>query len=258
MSLINDALNKARGEEAARNGPNPKNAAPAEVSASSQARLVALALTFLGVTVILLAVIVVAIVWIFQRPVQQVPAAPVIATEKTVPAKAAPPAPTLPVKVDLPAPASKPVEASAPVQKSPVVAANPPSASASLPVKVAPMPVVPPSAPLLSAPESTKPVTPVLPVVQTAAPEARPAEPPAPPAPRIEGPDPAIAGYVKDMQVRGVGRTKALLVLPGSSETSAYAEGDAIEGPHPLKLVSVSPRKLVFADERGNSYTKIP
>jgi hypothetical protein len=248
VSLINDALNKAREEETASAAPKPANVR-AKDAVMSQGKLVGLALCMCGVIIILLSVIIVAILHLFNKsaPVVSETSAPVVSVAASVKPAVAP----------LPAQAA---QTEKPKTTATVVAPQPsePPAVPAKPVEAVKEPAHPAqsaASPLAVQPPVAKPVEQVPPpqaAPVAAAPELRPT----PPAPKIEGADPKIAEFVQSIQIRGVGRSKVLLAIPGREEAAAYAEGDAIDCAYPLTLLSIEPRKLVFVDADGRKYGK--
>lgn len=234
MSLINDALKKAREAEEANASPSRVRSRRDE-STPSQGKLVALALAMGGVIIILLTVIIVALLQFFRAPapVADEPATPVAVVEETPSESAMPAVPEMEVTQTLPA-APESVEKLAEDALAPALAVLPPEPAAPLPAQ--------------SVPESESP-----------APETQPVEPaPSPEVsqPVILEPDPKIAEFIQSIQVRGMGRTKILLFVPGTEEAVAYAEGDAIDCAYTLVIVSLTPRSLVLEDARGVRYSK--
>jgi hypothetical protein len=235
VSLINDALKKAREDEAANTIPG-RNRMRREENAPSQGKLVALALAMGGVIIILLSVIIVALIQLFRAPVRategKTAVLDVVAVEK--PSDAAAQAATeLPVQEPLPA---------LPVPPEKPAAELPPPASAPLQPEI-----------LATLKPEAIPAT-VTPDAEALS--ARPLPPSEPPTLAIPAPDTKIAEFVQSIQIRGAGKSKILLFVPGTAEAVAYAEGDTIDSAYELVIVSLTARSLVFEDARGVRYTK--
>lgn len=159
-----------------------------------------------------------------------------------------------------PAPSAKP-----PPTKEPVRAANPvpeekrPDPAKSVPEE-APILLEEPGGqePAISA-ETKGPATADLPeptqapnATKEAADATKSGEAPPPP------PDPALAERVAGLRVRGIvsGGKRVLLYDPASGDTKAYEPGDRLDGEPRLLLEGVEKTKLHFRDPHGNRLTQ--
>jgi len=97
----------------------------------------------------------------------------------------------------------------------------------------------------LQAPEITQALIEEVPEVEAAA-----------PTPTPDGPDPKIAEYVQSIQIRGVGRGKVLLYIPGTIEAEAYAPGSLLNCDIELRLKSIEQDYILINDAKGRTYRK--
>lgn len=239
MSLINDALKKAQkrhaqGPAAPLPPPVPGGAAPGGSPARNQPPSSRLFALFALSAVVLVALSVLATVYLLRRPVAVVP----VAVQP-------PPAPVLAEKTAPPAAAKIPAPSAA------VVVPTSPAAAPAPPVAAAPL--SPPPA------KTPPPVAPAAVSVAAATPAAPPAiQPPmvslAPPPLDPTKPDPKIAAYVDALQVAGVRITsnggKVLM------NDRVYRQNDVVDRLLGLRLKKVEEDTLIFVDERGVTYTK--
>jgi hypothetical protein len=231
MSLINDALRKAQNN--VRTG-DPRSAQPSEVPPTT--RSFAMIAVAVGVTIVLLFAL---CVWFFvsafsgsedgEAGLAQAPA-PVVAPV----AAPASPAPT-PAKAPMPA---------ADVREDAVVLAT--IEESLLPPTAAPEP--PPVAQPAPPPQKRDAEKPSVGDVK----DAREAEA-TPPAQSL---DANTLAFVYSIELRGVGRGRALLFLPGDLEAKAYSAGSLVDGNTGLKLEAIEDDRLVFIDREGRRYVK--
>ncbi|MBN1404854.1 MAG: hypothetical protein JW942_10365 [Opitutales bacterium] len=81
------------------------------------------------------------------------------------------------------------------------------------------------------------------------------------PAPVVEKPqapmpDDSIARFVDSIQVRGAGRGKVLLLVPGQTEATAFTPGMLVDATREVYLAEIGKGRLVFKDARGVPYAK--
>jgi hypothetical protein len=66
----------------------------------------------------------------------------------------------------------------------------------------------------------------------------------------------AIQRLVKAIEIRGIGRGKALLLLPGAGEAVAFQPGALVDGASGLYLEAIEADRITFRDAQGHSYDK--
>ncbi len=232
MSIINDALKKAQKRHAQGQAPLPPpvpggGAPGGPVRRPGQPMPSQLFVLFALGAIVLVALSVLATVYLLRRPAA---AGPVVA-QAAAPApveKPAPPAVVKPARPPAPPVIAPAASAPTPLPPAPAAPSAPPPAiaSAAPPAAVAPPATIAPPAVAFSVPPPLDPTK----------------------------PDPKILAFVDALQVAGVRITssggKVLM------NDRVYRENDTVDRLLGLRLKKIEEDTLIFVDERGVTYTK--
>jgi len=129
-----------------------------------------------------------------------------------------------------------------------------------LPAEAAPEPAPVPEK--VSTPTGGTQAEPVLkeaPVTKAAPPPAVTPEVPPSATPPPPGPtNPAVWARLQELEIRGImgGGTKVLVFDLSTGKTKSFVEGDLVDGPLGLQIVTLKPNAIVFKDYDGFEYTK--
>ncbi len=260
MSLIHDALKKAASTQQAQDAgpsPSPSPTAPIKPGEPSASLLLAQAI---GIVILLLLLLGVGIWWIWgglnRQPEQEPPPAPSVSETKASPttppdisksAKIEPPASPKPAPAPSPAPANadsasgwEPSEDLVKaVMETPLVGGTQEEDI----VEILDAQPAGDTAPALQA-EQSMPAAQII-EVSRPAPAAQP--------PKANA---AIQRLVKAIEIRGVGRGRVLLLLPGAGEAVAFQPGALVDGASGLYLEAIETDRITFRDAQGRSYEK--
>ncbi|MFA5258301.1 MAG: hypothetical protein WC360_09125, partial [Opitutales bacterium] len=235
MSLINDALKKAQAASRPAGAVGSPATEPVR-SAPPTSRLLAQAITIMGVILLLLSLAVWGAIAAYNMGQADgnapAPETPVAASPAPVKAAASPASESAieqpeADQVHLP-PDNVPLIQTIAQGVDKAVALPPELEQALQPAPAA-------------APAPAASVIAAAPAPETAAPVALAEAPSVPSAP-----DPKIAEFVQSIQIRGAGRGKILLFIPGSLEAQAYAPGSVLDCDTVLRLQSIEADHIVL------------
>ena len=277
MSLINEALKRAQSQKSApppaagsppAGSPPPPPPTPVGTPVPGIITLLLVGGTILAVFTLGAGLI----IWGLRSDRGPIPEPVRVAAEMPVaPAAPAPPAAILaeppPPPPPSPSPSPSPFPSlderrEAPPQEdsSPFAAPPPPV----LPPAIAPIPAPPgvpspPPATGAATVAATAPSAPVsVPGIERPAPQPEP-PPPAPPAPPAPPqPDPAILGFLSEIEIRGImaGLQRVLIFNPADNRSSAFEAGAVFSRDPLLTIKEIRQRSIIFEDENGLRYEK--
>ena len=253
MSLINEALKKAqRSRTKGADGSLPPMPGSSHIARRGQARSANMMVLLASSAVVLVVLSVVVTIYLLNRQKPKAPA-PTLVLKPAVAGPADESAPAT-VKPMIPAPPEATSAAEAPLSST--TNANPPLATAppGTPATASPpAPAAPPSSsrppPLPDLPGTTEPAPTIIPATATAGQGATQV-----PTPVNLRPDERIAAYIESLRISGVraqGADSRILI-----NERVYRINDIIERTLGIRLLTVTPGTLTFADANGTTYIK--